>query len=365
MEEKKYMKMNRPIVTLFICLLLITISFSSFLAEDVYADYVTGPYSKTWYPSGSNVTRKLAARLQYSITNSDTTYKISCSGQETVYKDNLGLTVNGKLTFAGSTTTGSKKYTFESDGSKPNTTGVFYTICSAITKSWTKGCTTQSTSASMYAYKSSDTSINSTASKTFTIPALTRYAITYDANGGSGAPDTNTGTNGCDTSDGKVYGKEFTLPTTIPTRAGYTFKGWNTENDGTGTNYSAGGTYTDNTAVTLYANWLRNTQILHYDKNGGTGTDITDQIINNNESFTIKTNSYSKIGYRFMGWKVSLNNNVIWYRNYNSSDSFSNSYPAGSDITLSAQWCKKSDATITVNSQELAKDDYGNYVFKN
>jgi uncharacterized repeat protein (TIGR02543 family) len=38
--------------------------------------------------------------------------------------------------------------------------------------------------------------------------------------------------------------------------SGYTFSGWNTKADGTGTAYQAGGTFTMGSAdVTLYAKW--------------------------------------------------------------------------------------------------------------
>lgn len=44
------------------------------------------------------------------------------------------------------------------------------------------------------------------------------------------------------------------MSSTIPTRAGYAFKGWATSSTGT-VAYPAGGTYSDNSAVTLYAVW--------------------------------------------------------------------------------------------------------------
>ncbi len=72
------------------------------------------------------------------------------------------------------------------------------------------------------------------------------YTIAYNANGGSGAP----------TSQTKTYNVTLTLSATVPTRSGYTFNGWNTAADGTGTSYAAGGSYTANAGTTLYAKWL-------------------------------------------------------------------------------------------------------------
>ncbi len=87
------------------------------------------------------------------------------------------------------------------------------------------------------------------APKTVTISSA--YTITYDANGGSGAPSSQT----------KAYGIKQTLSSTKPTRNGYTFVNWNTKKDGSGTSYSAGASYTANVSVTLYAQWKQNLAI--------------------------------------------------------------------------------------------------------
>ena len=41
----------------------------------------------------------------------------------------------------------------------------------------------------------------------------------------------------------------------MPTRSGYTFNGWNTKSDGTGTPYNAGASYTPTASTILYAQW--------------------------------------------------------------------------------------------------------------
>ena len=77
------------------------------------------------------------------------------------------------------------------------------------------------------------------------------YTISYDANGGSGAPSSQT----------KTYGVTLTLSSTTPTRTGYTFNGWNTASGGGGTAYAAGANYTTNAAATLYAQWTQNATV--------------------------------------------------------------------------------------------------------
>lgn len=88
------------------------------------------------------------------------------------------------------------------------------------------------------------------------LPTIKRtYTVSYNANGGTGAPASQT----------KTYGVNLTLSSTVPTRAGYAFKGWATSSTGAVV-YQAGGTYSANSAATLYAVWelLGNVKIDSY-----------------------------------------------------------------------------------------------------
>ncbi|MFP4330513.1 MAG: InlB B-repeat-containing protein, partial [Spirochaetaceae bacterium] len=75
------------------------------------------------------------------------------------------------------------------------------------------------------------------------------YTVTYDANGRESgtAPDDQT----------KIEGEDLTLAGNSGdlTRSGYTFAGWNSADDGTGTSYAEGATYGADADVTLYAQW--------------------------------------------------------------------------------------------------------------
>ena len=77
---------------------------------------------------------------------------------------------------------------------------------------------------------------------------LSTYTVSYNANGGSGAPGSQT----------KIQDVALTLSSTKPTRSGYTFLGWATSSSATSAKYSAGGSYTSNAGVTLYAVWKSN-----------------------------------------------------------------------------------------------------------
>jgi hypothetical protein len=88
------------------------------------------------------------------------------------------------------------------------------------------------------------------ASVNFALTNLATYTVTYNANGATG------GTVPADQT--KTYGVALTLATNTGSlvKTNYTFNGWNTQADGLGAHYAAGGTYTVNAAVTLYAEWL-------------------------------------------------------------------------------------------------------------
>lgn len=88
-------------------------------------------------------------------------------------------------------------------------------------------------------------------STTVTIPKLPTYTISYNANGGSGAPSNQT----------KYYGIDLTLSKTKPTRTGYSCIGWAlTEADADDGNYyyGIGGNCGKNEDLTLYAVWKIN-----------------------------------------------------------------------------------------------------------
>ncbi|MBR1496804.1 MAG: InlB B-repeat-containing protein [Oscillospiraceae bacterium] len=72
------------------------------------------------------------------------------------------------------------------------------------------------------------------------------YTVSYNANGGEGAPK----------NDSKTYGADLTLSGVKPTRKGYTFAGWAASRYGEAV-YQPGGRYTANAGATLYAVWTR------------------------------------------------------------------------------------------------------------
>ena len=98
------------------------------------------------------------------------------------------------------------------------------------------------------------------ASGTMSVAAITSHTVTYNANGGTGAPGPQT----------KWYGSTIKLSTIVPTRAGYTFLGWHPTSTSTTAQYQPGATFGSDTNTTLYAVWRANTFTVTYNANGGT-----------------------------------------------------------------------------------------------
>ena len=173
------------------------------------------------------------------------------------------------------------------------------------------------------------------------------YTITYNANGGTGAPSAQT----------KTHDVVLTLSTTKPTRANasagsytvtlnanggsvstdkltaarttsYTFKNWNTAANGGGTSYNPGASYTANAAATLYAQW-----------NSSTTT------------AAVTLPSPTRNGYSFQGWATSATA---------TGGSTGNYTPTG-NVTLYAIW-KQDQTTEGTLSLGTARGSAGSEV---
>ena len=89
----------------------------------------------------------------------------------------------------------------------------------------------------------------------------TIYTMSYNANGGSGAPS----------SESKESGKNYTISSVRPTRSGYSFAGWAMHDSATSASYQPGDTFTGNYNATFFAVWTANQYRISYDANGGSG----------------------------------------------------------------------------------------------
>lgn len=163
-------------------------------------------------------------------------------------------------------------------------------------------------------------SATKTVSFSVTVPAWTSYTIKYNANGGSGAPASQT----------KWKDQTLTLSSTKPTRTGYSFLGWSTSSTATSATYAAGGKYTANSAATLYAVWKAYTYTVSYNANGGTGAPAN-QTKTYGKALTLSSTKPTRTNYIFKGWGTSASATTVAY-------AAGASYTNNAAITLYAIW---------------------------
>lgn len=166
------------------------------------------------------------------------------------------------------------------------------------------------------------------------IPAKTSYTITYDANGGSGAPGKGT----------KWYGEAYTVSSTKPTRAGYTFVNWTIT--ATGNKVNAGGTISagSNANYTLKANWTANKYTVTLNQQSGSGG--TGSVSATYGSAMPSMTKPSRTGYTFGGYYTSTGGGGTQY--YTAAGASARSWDKTAATTLYAKWTANK-YTVTLN----------------
>jgi uncharacterized repeat protein (TIGR02543 family) len=162
------------------------------------------------------------------------------------------------------------------------------------------------------------------------------YLLSYDANGGEGEmPATEYNTEDAD--------RKVTVSANGFTRTGYDFVSWNTKEDGKGTSYQPGATYTMTGDATLYAIWKAQTYNITYKDQGD------DEYSGENLASLPTTHTYDKkttlvdgvkTGYTFEGWYDTPECDGTPIKELGAQD-----YTA--DITLYAKWTFAMEYNIT------------------
>jgi uncharacterized repeat protein (TIGR02543 family) len=160
--------------------------------------------------------------------------------------------------------------------------------------------------------------VNPSASRIYSQPRPT-FSISYNANGGSGAPGAST----------KICCSILWLSSTRPTHpSGRQFLGWSTSSTATTATYAAGGAFTlCGSSRTLYAVWSR---IITWDYNGGSESPSSSFLASGNTFGTLPTPN-PRPGYTFVGW---FNTNAA---TDGTQISASSTVPS-SDTTYWARW---------------------------
>lgn len=200
----------------------------------------------------------------------------------------------------------------------------------------------------------SDNGDSATKNVTFnvSVPAWTSYTITYNANGGSGAPSPQT----------KWKDQVCTLSSVKPTRTGHSFLGWSLSSTATTASYSAGQTWgaANNANYTLYAVWKANTYTVSYNANGGTGAPAN-QTKTYGQTLTLSSAKPTREDYNFLGWSTSASSTAIAYN-------AGSSYTSNAAITLYAVWelayVKPSISNVVVERCSPVTDEDGNVSYE-
>ena len=327
--------------------------------------------------NAGNYTGNATPKTNYCWTDGTTTTK---SYSWSIAKKDVRCSITSVPTLKyPSSATGSIKYSC-TDSKVPSVTS---SSTSDITVS---GVT--STSATLKALKvgssiitvstASDTNYNASNKATSNIStSASTYTITYNNNGGSG----------CSTTSVTYGGKYGTM--CEPTRNGYVFIGWFDENykdkplnyyadtysdlknafgydadalynhyitygKGEGrriSQYVKGDSFTGNANKTIYAGWYAQGYTISYNSNGGTGTMASDTVSTGSKA-TIKSNTFTKTGYKFVGWTTKsdgTDDGYGWNPGWSGTWNYDNGqYGIANDkLVLYARW--DNHYTITYN----------------
>ena len=168
------------------------------------------------------------------------------------------------------------------------------------------------------------------------------YTVTYNANGGAGAP----------AAQEKYYNKALTLSSVIPTRTGYTFLGWAASSSATDASYQAGSAYNANADINLYAVWQANTYTVTLDNNNAVtaGTAAVTAAYDSDMPSAVMP---VKTGYTFGGYYDGENGTGTQY--YTADGASARTWDKTSAATLYADW--------TINTYTVTfKDADGNVI---
>ena len=169
----------------------------------------------------------------------------------------------------------------------------------------------------------------------FGTPNAKQFSVYFNSNGatdGANPPQTAIADSG----------NSITLPgQQTMVKAGYSFSGWNTNRNGTGTKYNVGDPYRVVGESTLFAKWI---PIYTVTFNGnGTNVGVPGAAVDVDSGTTITLSAMTRSGYKFDGW------------NTNSSGTGTNyatnfSYVVTGNVTLYARWVPVYTVTFNINN---------------
>ena len=178
--------------------------------------------------------------------------------------------------------------------------------------------------------KSSYTFSNITDDHEIEVEYANKYKVTFDAKGGAPTPETQyVDPNGV-----------ATEPTSKPTKAGYTFGGWQKTGETSKYNF----TTKVNSDINLDAIWTAGNYKINYVLNGGTNNSSNPTTYSIND--TVNFQPATRTGYTFLGW----------YEDENFTKPISSVSNRAEDITVYAKWEATSGIQYKVEHYKETKD---------
>jgi len=149
------------------------------------------------------------------------------------------------------------------------------------------------------------------------IPTIT---ASFVSNGGVGAVSSLSG----------LVGTSVSLPSSSGfTFFGYTFTGWNTAADGSGSSYASGTAFVLNTNQILYAQWSPNQYVVTFSPNGGSVNVASSTYVYGSAAISLPASSNTN--FTFIGWYTAPSGGTL----IGTSGA---SYTPAQSLTLYAQW---------------------------
>lgn len=298
-----------------------------------------GAPSAQTYSSGSTV--KISSVVPYR-----TGYSFSCWSQDRTASVVLGISPGTVQSFDGNITLYARwrhngytvKYNANGGSGSMSSTTHDYDISKNLAKNtftrsgytflgWSTSSSATSASFSDGASVLNLTSSNGATVTLYAVWKKNTYTLTYNANGGSGAPSAQSGAT------------SYKVSSTKPTRSGYTFLGWSTSSSAISASYVGGNTINISSNTTLYAVWEKKiSYTLTYNANGGTGAPSAQS---GAEGYMVSSTKPTRSGYTFLGWSTSRS---ATYASYSGGDLIE----LCENTTLYAVWKKNPVATPTV-----------------
>ena len=186
------------------------------------------------------------------------------------------------------------------------------------------------------------------------------YTVSYDANGGIGAPGNQI----------KTYGYILTLSSQKPTKTGYLFNYW----DGSdGKTYKPGAVFSTNADTKMTAHWTPITYYVSYNKNkpDKASHDVSGIMTNSTHSYNneiksagytpnLSKNGYSIKGWSFRYWDSQANDKGTDYSNGSYIKNLTSTN--GATVNMYAQW--KPNVYMLILDDQYATSDGTPYIYE-